>query len=75
LRPGRIDLSIELSYISLPVFKKFINIFFDKKIIDFNKALIEKITGIKEGITIANLQNEFIIGLSLQDMIEKYCIV
>jgi hypothetical protein len=34
-----------------------------------------KITDIKDGITIANLQNEFIYGLNLEDMIKKYCIL
>lgn len=64
LRPGRVDLKIELGYINDETFKQFIKIFFNKEIKNKFKF---------NGVTATTLQNEFLQGKDLKFFIEKYC--
>ena len=64
LRPGRVDLKIELGYINDETFKQFIKIFFNEEI--KNKFKFDSVTA-------TTLQNEFLQGKDLKFFIEKYC--
>lgn len=64
LRPGRVDLKVELGYINDETFKQFIKIFFNEEI--KNKFKFDSVTA-------TTLQNEFLQGKDLKFFIEKYC--
>ena len=62
LRPGRIDLQIELGYIKPDIFNIFIKKFYD---VDVGIKKIKQ-------TTIAQLQNDYMVGLSYQQLIDKW---
>jgi chaperone BCS1 len=65
LRPGRIDLDIEIGYISDESFRKFIRVFYDK---ECTKKLRNEMR-----VTGAQLQNEYVTNhLTYEQMIDKY---
>jgi len=65
IRPGRIDMRIELGYVNNDLLKIFCNSFFPDDQVDFNKVKIKK-----QKLTIAFLQNMVLEGKSLQEIIE-----
>lgn len=64
LRPGRIDYVISIDYIDNEMFREFIYKFFNVKISNELK---------KEKVTIAQLQNDFMLGKTLEEFIKEYC--
>jgi chaperone BCS1 len=73
IRPGRIDLAINISYVSINSFKDFVKVFYkdslDADILD----LLDEIKEIKE-VTVAQLQNDFMTGLDAAHLIRKWCV-
>jgi chaperone BCS1 len=66
IRPGRIDLRLEIGYTSGIQFQEFIKCFYGENIGVYN---------IKPEITIGQLQNEYLINkLTVEQMIEKFCL-
>ncbi|GMO32339.1 MAG: hypothetical protein Ta2B_13210 [Termitinemataceae bacterium] len=72
IRPGRIDLSINISYVSKEAFIKFINVFYADTLSFTTCALLSKICRI-EKVTISQLQNHFMLGMKIETLISKYC--
>ena len=63
IRPGRIDLKIEIGYVNIEILKDFMNNFFPNNNIDFKNLRINK------NITIAELQNMVLQELSQEEII------
>jgi chaperone BCS1 len=72
VRPGRIDLKVNVSYISKETFIRFIKVFYEDKINDRLLAMLNKVRSV-HNTTIAALQSDFMKGLSAEMLIEKYC--
>lgn len=66
-RPGRIDLSLELSYITNETFRRFMLSFFPDE--DMDESI-----RIKDGLKLtgAELQNDILTGMDAKQIIEKY---
>lgn len=62
-RPGRIDLELELGYMTPVMLEDFLNKFFED---------VPSIKSIKEAISPADVQKDIILGVSLEEIIEKY---
>jgi len=67
LRPGRVDLKLEISYLTTETFVKFMNNFFD----NIEKDL-EHIKLIKEDLTGAQLQEDILMKRSYQEILSIY---
>jgi len=63
IRPGRIDLKLELSYVTAETFKDFAEKFFGER------PNVGEPSG---NVTVADLQNEVLLGRSLSEIIAKY---
>lgn len=63
LRPGRIDVKLELGYVTSEVFNEFVMAFFD----DINATNLGDLC---RDVTIADLQNKVVMGKSLDEIIE-----
>jgi len=68
-RKGRIDLAVHISYVTVETFKKFLKVFYSINQQELNKFSIETINP----VTIAALQNDFMQGIGLEEIIKKYC--
>lgn len=64
VRPGRIDLKIEIGYVNNEIFEDFINSFFPENSINLNQITIKPKT------TIASLQNLVLQGCNEQQIVE-----
>jgi chaperone BCS1 len=74
IRPGRIDCLEEINYISYAQFVRFCTIFYKDRITEEEKENItEKYSRLKNIVTIATLQKDFLQGMSLQEMLDTYC--
>jgi chaperone BCS1 len=73
LRPGRIDVSLYVGYIDKEAFIKFIRVFYEEKVTEEINGLLKKISNIRK-ITVATLQNEFISGVAVEEMIKKWAL-
>jgi len=68
LRPGRVDLKLELGYVVLEVFRKWVYDFYDKKILPANIKLKN------EKLTIADMQfDKVFLKLDVDEFINKHC--
>jgi len=68
LRKGRVDLQIEIGYITMDLLQKFLDQFYEnvpKKIFNKRRMLIDDLSG-------ATLQNDIMCGLSYQEIVDKY---
>lgn len=65
LRPGRIDIKIEIGYVNNETFNMFLEKFFNYK----EKAEFDE----KNKLTVAQLQGMYLEGKTLNQFIEKYC--
>jgi chaperone BCS1 len=72
IRPGRIDLAVKISYVSIDAFKRFILVFYEDKVTDEVGLLLNRIQWMKE-VTIAQLQNDFMRGIDAATMIKTWC--
>lgn len=70
VRKGRVDLTMEISYVTVSVFKFFLSVFYDIPMLEVNKLIIETI----KPVTIATLQTEFMEGMKIEEIVEKYII-
>jgi chaperone BCS1 len=68
IRNGRVDLTLNVSFISVPIFKSFLSVFYNVSMIEIEKLSLKEI----KPITIATLQSDFMNGLSIKEIIEKY---
>jgi len=63
IRPGRIDLKVEIGYATREMVQDFLSKFFDKEIkIEFN---------IREDITIAEIQNMVLMNMDIEEILDK----
>ena len=68
LRPGRVDLQVEIGYVTTDLLQKFLNQFYEyvpKNIVSKRRMLIDDLSG-------ATLQNDIMCGLGYQDIVDKY---
>ena len=65
IRPGRIDLKVEIGYVNTEILKDFIDHFFPNNKIDFNSFKI------KSNITVAMLQNMLLQGKNEYEIIDN----
>jgi chaperone BCS1 len=68
MRPGRVDISLELSYINEETFKRFVLSFFPDA--EFNEFVLKE--GLK--LTGAELQGNILEGMSCEEIIDKYTV-
>jgi hypothetical protein len=74
IRPGRIDCIERIEHISFNQFKKFCTLFYkDTPGIENPDTLFSAYNHLKYYITIAELQKQFMQGMKLEVMINKYC--
>jgi len=64
IRPGRIDLKIEVGYVNIEIFKQFIYNFFPKSDVKFNDIKL------KDKLTVAQLQNMVLEEKNLDEIIK-----
>jgi len=64
IRPGRIDVQIEVGYMISETFNSFLKRFFPE--------YKERDVNLKDGITPVQIQNDIILGLTPSELIEKY---
>lgn len=69
IRPGRIDMRIEVGYVNTEIFKQFVDNFFPKNNIDFNALKL------KEKLTVAQLQNLVLEEKSILEILEHVCVI
>jgi chaperone BCS1 len=74
IRPGRVDLSVNISYTTLEAFKEFVRVFYVDKLKPGETLALESLREIKK-VTIAQLQNDFMSGLEAEEMIAKYALM
>jgi chaperone BCS1 len=72
IRPGRIDLNIKISYISIGDFKSFVEVFYADTLSNEINILLDNILSIKN-VTVAQLQNDFMLGIKASALIKKWC--
>ncbi|GHV06816.1 hypothetical protein FACS189485_15980 [Spirochaetia bacterium] len=73
IRPGRIDLLVDISYASVEAFKDFVKVFYAESLEPNTLALLDRVRQI-QNVTIAQLQNDFMCGIVVERLIQKYCI-
>jgi SpoVK/Ycf46/Vps4 family AAA+-type ATPase len=71
IRPGRIDLSVDISYASVEAFKDFVKVFYVESLEPSTLVLLDKVRQI-QNVTVAQLQNDFMCGLDVGTLIQKY---
>ncbi|GHU66820.1 hypothetical protein FACS189447_08350 [Spirochaetia bacterium] len=74
IRPGRIDLSINISYASVEAFKAFVKVFYAESLESNTLTLLDEVRQI-QNVTIAQLQNDFMCGMAAERLIQKYCVL
>ncbi|GHV95735.1 hypothetical protein AGMMS50293_20550 [Spirochaetia bacterium] len=74
IRPGRIDLSVNISYASVEAFKAFVKVFYAESLESNTLTLLDRIRQI-QNVTIAQLQNDFMCGMAAEKLIQKYCVL
>ena len=62
IRPGRIDLKVELGYVTPAIFADFVKAFFNVRY---------TITGVKPGVTVAELQTQVMLGKTLDEILNE----
>jgi chaperone BCS1 len=74
IRPGRIDCIEKIDYISYNQFKRFCTLFYKETITedDMNK-LNTVYSTLKETVTVAELQKNFMQGMKIDEMMALYC--
>jgi chaperone BCS1 len=71
IRPGRIDLSVDISYASVEAFKDFVKVFYAESLEQNTLVLLDKVWQI-QNVTVAQLQNDFMCGMDVGTLIQKY---
>jgi chaperone BCS1 len=66
LRPGRIDIKIELGYVSTTLLQEFIKKFYGSTIVNLQLH-------IKEKVAMAQLQDAYLSGYTLEEFLDKFC--
>jgi chaperone BCS1 len=74
IRPGRIDLSVDISYASVEAFKDFAKVFYAESLGPNTLVLLDKVRQIQK-VTVAQLQNDFMCGMDVERLIQKYCVL
>ena len=67
MRPGRLDLKLEIGYLDEETFKKTLLKFFPE--FDVSNPLV-----VKDRVAPVDLQNKIILGASPEDLIKEYCV-
>lgn len=73
LRPGRVDLKLEIGYIGLREFRTFLRHFFPERL-EAISARSADWDSVADGLTVAQLQNDFMLGYTLENIIDRYIV-
>jgi chaperone BCS1 len=74
IRPGRIDCIERIDYISFTQFIRFCNIFYKDKISkEYRDSLFSQYSGLKHNVTVAELQRDFMQGMTFDEMLQTHC--
>jgi chaperone BCS1 len=74
IRPGRIDCLERIDYISFGQFIKFCRLFYKDTLAEKDEELFRKYSGLKDHVTVAELQRNFMQGMKLGEMMGNYCV-